>query len=168
MKRHSAPRILCSEQRDYSSSGMIRYVPKKSRNISEDLTSRSGDGSEKGIYASRLDHSVLGPQVKGNKKAGTFLDSQGKNDPASYMNVSCDDSDEGIMSLENGLNASGLGPGAKGNRKETGEGTFLHLQDINDAVMYCDASCGDSNEGIICLWLAQLWQCIILFLESNK
>lgn len=144
MKRHSGPRILCSGQRDYSSSGIIKYVPKKSRKISEDLTSQSVDGSEKGIYnGSRLDHSVLRSEVKGNGKEA--------------------------MSLEKGINASRwehsvLGLKMKDNINETGDGTFLHLPDKNDAGMYCDVASDDSNEGIMCFMEARFWECNILFL----
>ncbi|KAG7577059.1 Regulatory protein RecX [Arabidopsis thaliana x Arabidopsis arenosa] len=144
VKRHSAPRILCSEQRDYSSSGLIKYVPNKSRKITQDLTSQPLD-------VTRLDHSVLGSQVKGNCKEardGTFLDLQEKNDTGSYMNVSCDDSDEGIMSLDKGINVSRWDHSVLGSKvkEETGEGTDLHLRDKNDAEIYSDASCDDSNE----------------------
>ncbi|KAG7581770.1 Regulatory protein RecX [Arabidopsis suecica] len=123
VKRHSAPRILCSDQRDYSSSGLIsgliKYVPNKSRKITQDLTSQPLD-------VTRLDHSVLGSQVKGNSKEardGTFLDLQEKNDTGSYMNVSCDDSDEGIMSLDKGINASRWDHSVLGSKvkEETGE-----------------------------------------------
>lgn len=146
MKRHSAPRILCSDQRDYTSSGLIKYVPNKSRKITQDLTSQPLD-------VTRLDHSELGSQVKGNCKEardGTFLDLQEKNDTGSYMNVSCDDSDEGIMSLDKGINASRWDHSVLGSqvKEETGEGTVLHLRVKNDAEMYSDASCDDSNEGI--------------------
>ncbi|CAL9220641.1 unnamed protein product [Arabidopsis halleri] len=144
VKRHSAPRILCSDQRDYSSSGLIKYVPNKSRKITQDLTSQPLD-------VTRLDHSVLGSQVKANSKEardGTFLDLQEKNDTGSYMNVSCDDSDEGIMSLDKGVNASRWDHSVLGSKvkEETGEGTVLHLRVKNDAEMYSDASCDDSNE----------------------
>ncbi|CAE5967091.1 unnamed protein product [Arabidopsis arenosa] len=144
VKRHSAPRILCSDQRDYTSSGLIKYVPNKSRKITQDLTSQPLD-------VTRLDHSVLGSQVKGNSKEardGTFLDLQEKNDTGSYMNVSCDDSDEGILSLDKGINASRWDHSVLGSKvkEETGEGTVLHLRVKNDAEMYSDASCDDSNE----------------------
>lgn len=177
VKRHSAPRILCSEQRDYSSSGMIKYVPKKSRQISENLTSQSVDGSEKGICnGSRLDNSVLRSEVKGNgkeAKEGTFLDLQETNDAGSYMNEVCDDSNEGIVSLDKGINASrwdhsGLGLKVKNNIKKTAEGTFLHLPDNSDSGIYCDASYDDSNEGIMCFMQARFCECNILFLKSNN
>ncbi|KAG7581771.1 Regulatory protein RecX [Arabidopsis suecica] len=107
VKRHSAPRILCSDQRDYSSSGLIsgliKYVPNKSRKITQDLTSQPLD-------VTRLDHSVLGSQVKGNSKEardGTFLDLQEKNDTGSYMNVSCDDSDEELEESSNQVRSTG-------------------------------------------------------------
>jgi SOS response regulatory protein OraA/RecX len=138
---------LCSEQRDYCSSGLTKYVPKKSRKITEDLTSQQFD-------VTRVDHSVLGFQVKGNSKEardGSFLDLQEENDTGSYTNVSCDDSDEGFMSLDKGIDASRLdhsvlGSKVKANIKETGEDTDFHLRDKNDADMYSDVSCDDSND----------------------
>lgn len=175
MKRHSV--TLCSDKRDYNSSGLSRYVPKKSRKISEDLTSEPVDCSEKGIYDSRLDHSVLGSEAKSNSKEArgedTFLDLQEKNDAGSYMNDSFDESSEGIMSLEKGINASRwdhsvLGSKGKGNFKEAEKGTFLRLQYKNDAGMYRNVSCDDSGEGIICFMQVPLWQDNMLFLESNN
>ncbi|XP_010487074.1 PREDICTED: uncharacterized protein LOC104765101 [Camelina sativa] len=98
-KSHSVPRILCSgEQREYYSSGLFKYVPKKSRKIGEDLTSQPvvDCSDNKG----RLDHSVLGSQLTGNNseeaREGTFLDLKDINVAGSYMNIvsSDDDSDE--------------------------------------------------------------------------
>ncbi|XP_010500239.1 PREDICTED: uncharacterized protein LOC104777648 [Camelina sativa] len=90
-KSHSVPRILCSgEQRECYSSGLFKYVPKKSRKKPVvDCSDNKG----------RLDHSVLGSQLSGNNSEeaidGTFLDLKDINVAGSYMNVvSSDDSDE--------------------------------------------------------------------------
>ncbi|ESQ48699.1 hypothetical protein EUTSA_v10020892mg [Eutrema salsugineum] len=155
VKRHlPPPRILCSDKRDYNSSGLSRYVPKKSREIGEELTSQPVDTSEKVIYASRFDHSILGSEAKGNIKEareGIYLDSQEKNGSGSYMNESFDDSNEGVMSLGKSITAgrwdhSVLGSKVKGDFKEAGEGTCSHLQDRNDAGMHRSLSCDDSRE----------------------
>ncbi|CAA7016330.1 unnamed protein product [Microthlaspi erraticum] len=144
IKSHSAPaRILCSEKRDYSSSGLSKYVPKKSRKTSEELTYQPVDISEIGI-----DASILGSEAKA--RDGTFLDLQEENDAGSYMNESFDDSNEGVMSLEKGINASRwdhsvFGSKMKGNFKEAGEGTVSRLQDKNNAGMSSSVSTDDES-----------------------
>ncbi|XP_010465150.1 PREDICTED: uncharacterized protein LOC104745568 isoform X2 [Camelina sativa] len=108
-KSHYAPRILCSgEQREYYSSGLFKYVPKKSRKTGEDLTSQPvvDCSDNKG----RLDHSVLGSQLNGNSeeaREGTFLDLKDINVAGSYMNVvSSDDSDEELEESIYGVESS--------------------------------------------------------------
>lgn len=171
MKSPSAPpRILCSEKRDYNSSGLSKYVPKKSRKTSEELTCQPVDSSEMGI-----DSSILDSEAKGNSREardGTFLGLQEKNDAGSYMSESFDDSNEGIMSLEKGIDASRwdhsvFGSKMKGNFKEAGQGTSLRLQDKNSAGMYSNVSSDDdSSEGIICFMQARLWQVLRLTTKS--
>ncbi|KAG2317884.1 hypothetical protein Bca52824_021006 [Brassica carinata] len=152
VKRHSVPpRILCSEKRDYSSSGLSRYVPKKSREISEELTSQPLDSSEKGTNASRWDHSVSGDSKPNNKEAreDVYMDLQERNDAGSYMNVSLDSSDEGVMTLEKGMSAGRWDhcvPGPKGNFREAGAGTYSHPQGKNDAGTFRNVSSDDSGE----------------------
>lgn len=137
------PRILCSEKRDYSWSGLSKYVPKKSRKITEDLTTQPVDCCE----------------VKGNSTEDTFLDLQEKYGDGSYMNESLDESNEGIMSLEKVINPSRwdhsvLVSKVKSNFKEAGKGTFLGLPNKNDAGMYRNVSCDDSEEGTMCFMQA--------------
>ncbi|EOA30979.1 hypothetical protein CARUB_v10014125mg [Capsella rubella] len=111
-KSHSAPRILCSEQREHYSSGLVKYVPKKSRKIGEDLTSQPFvDSSEKGIHAGGLDHNVLGSLLKCNSEEATERTLSGLKDThvaGSYMNVvSGDDSDEELEESSNEVTSRG-------------------------------------------------------------
>ncbi|KAJ0242416.1 Regulatory protein RecX family protein [Hirschfeldia incana] len=155
VKRHSMPpRILCSaEKRDYTSSGLSRYVPKKSRGVSEQVTSQPLDTSEKGTNASSLDQSVS-ESIKPNgdskeARKDMYMDLQERTDDAgSYMNVSLDGSDEGTMSLEKGMSAGRWDhcvPGSKGNFREAGAGTYSHLKVKNDAGMFSNVSCDDDS-----------------------
>lgn len=160
MKRHSVtPRILCSsEKRDYNSSGLSRYVPKKSREISEQVTSKPLDSSEKSVNASRWDRSVSESiKAKGNtkeaKEEDLYMDLQDRNDAGgSYMDVSFDGSNEGItMSLEKGMSAGRwdhcVPEGPKGDfTREGGAGTYSHPQGKNDAGTFRNVSCDDSGE----------------------
>ncbi|CAN8259521.1 unnamed protein product [Cochlearia groenlandica] len=162
VKRHSATqRIARFERRDYNSSGLSRYVPKKSRNICEESTSQLVDSSEKGRFVGRLDHSVmLASEAKGNIKEAcedTILDLQENNDDVSSMNESFDESNEGVMSLEKVVNASRLDHSellrseAKGNSNEAGESTFLDLKEKNDAGSYTSESFDDTKDGSMSL-----------------
>lgn len=153
-KQHSLPpRILCSEKRDYNSSGLSRYVPKKLREISEEVTSQPLDSPQKeGINASRCDHSVSGSKPnKEEARDDLYMDLQERNDAGSYMNVSLHGSNEGVMSLEKGMTAGRwdhcvLGPKGSSNFREAGAGTHSHLQVKNDAGMFRNVSCDDSEE----------------------
>lgn len=148
------PRILCSEKRDYNSSGLSRYIPKKLREISEEVTSQPLDSPQKeGINASRCDHSVSGSKPnKEEARDDLYMDLQERNDAGSYMNVSLHGSNEGVMSLEKGMTAGRWDhcvPGPKGsNFREAGAGTHSHLQVKNDAGMFKNVSCDDSEEGM--------------------
>ncbi|CAH8348977.1 unnamed protein product [Eruca vesicaria subsp. sativa] len=139
--KHSvSPRILCSEKRDFNSPGLSRYVPKKSREISE-------DSPEKNKNASRWDHSVSGCK---EAREDIYMDLQERNDAKSYMNVSSlDGSNEGVMSLEKGMTAGRWEhcvPGSKGNFIEAGAGAYSHLQGKNNAGTFSNVSSDDSEE----------------------
>lgn len=138
LNKHSLPpRILCSDKRDYNSSGLSRYVPKKLREISEELKTQPLDSSDKGINASRWDPSV--PGSKANEKEAReeiYMDLQERNDAESYMNVSLHGSNEGVMSLEKGMAAGRWDHCVPG---PAGAGTHSHLKGNN-------VSCDDSEE----------------------
>ncbi|CAN6968415.1 unnamed protein product [Brassica oleracea var. botrytis] len=150
LNKHSLPpRILCSDKRDYNSSGLSRYVPKKLREISEELKSQPLDSSDKGENASRWDPSVSGSKAKDDREE-IYMDLQERNDAESYINVSLHGSNEGTMSLEKGMTAGRWDhcvPGPKGsNSREAGAGTYSHLEVKNDSGTFRNVSCDDSEE----------------------
>lgn len=138
LNKHSLPpRILCSDKRDYNSSGLSRYVPKELREISEELKTQPLDSSDKGENASRWDPSVSGSKAKDDREE-IYMDLQERNDAESYMNVSLHGSNEGVMSLEKGMTAGRWDHCVPG---PAGAGTHSHLKGNN-------VSCDDSEEGM--------------------
>ncbi|XP_010523596.1 PREDICTED: uncharacterized protein LOC104801913 isoform X2 [Tarenaya hassleriana] len=91
VKRTPVTRTFCLDQQDYSSLGLVRYVPEKSRKINENVTSEPVNGYEKEKYADQLDLSVSGTEVK----ESILFDLKDQKQARKHRKISSNDSRQG-------------------------------------------------------------------------